>query len=114
MVTKTPNPAIKPAIKPAPTDALASIAHSDDVIEYTLACVLAMAPQLSAAIVQQASAQVREVFGGDRVYISRRAGEGTSARNAQIKRDYLAGEHIPLLERRYGLKRSRLWEIIKS
>jgi Mor family transcriptional regulator len=88
--------------------ALNRVPHSDDIIEYTLSCVLAMAPQLSQAMLQQANAQVRATFGGDRLYISRRAGEGSSERNAQIKRDYLAGAHIPLLERRYGLKRSRL------
>lgn len=98
---------------------LADVPNSDDVVEYTLRCVLAMAPQLSEAIRQSiqraASAKVREMFGGDRVYISRRAGEGTSQRNAQIKADYWQrGERIPLLERRYGLKKTQLWEIIKS
>ena len=97
-----------------PVTALQQVAVTDDVVQYTLACVLAMAPQLNEAILLHASARVREVFGGDRVYISRRAGEGTSARNAQIKRDYLAGEHIPLLERRYGLSRARIWQIIKA
>jgi Mor family transcriptional regulator len=90
----------------------------DDIVEYTLRCVLAMAPGLTEAIRQsiqvQASSHVREVFGGDRVYISRRAGEGTSQRNAAIKRDYLAGEHFHLMERRYGLSRARLWQIIKG
>lgn len=119
MVTTPSRPKPEPvkadsASRQAAQQALARVQHSDDIIDYTLACVLAMAPELSQALLQQASAQVRDTFGGDRVYVSRRAGEGSSARNAQIKRDYLAGEHIPLLERRYGLKRSRLWEIIKS
>ena len=66
-------------------------------------------------IAKHASGQARRVFGGDRVYISRRLGEGTSERNAAIKRDYWqGGEHIPLLERRYGLSSSHIWRIIKS
>lgn len=98
---------------------LAAVCVTDDVIEYTIACALALSPpelraELRQHIATQASRQVRRVFGGDRVYIGIRAGQGHSARNAAIKRDYLAGEHLNLLERRYGVKRSRLWEIIKS
>ena len=94
------------------------VAHTDDVVEYTLRCVLAMAPQLTEAIRQSicrdVNTQVRSVFGGERAYISRRPGEGRFARNAQIRRDYKAGERIPLLERRYGLSPSRLWQIINE
>lgn len=117
---------VKPATKPVSTSApderhevLASIPLTEDVIEYTIACTLALAPpevppDLRQNIALKTSQQVRRVFGGDRVYISIRAGEGHSSRNQAIKRDYLAGEHIHLLERRYGLKRTRIWEIIKS
>lgn len=98
---------------------LAAVALTDDVIEYTIACALALSPpelraELRQHIATHASKQARRVFGGDRVYIAIRAGEGHSSRNAAIRRDYLAGEHLNLLERRYGIKRSRLWEIIKS
>lgn len=99
--------------------ALAAVQVTDDVIEYTIACALALSPpelrsELRQHIAQHTSKQVRRVFGGDRVYIAIRAGEGHSSRNDAIKRDYLLGEHLNLLERRYGVKRSRLWEIIKS
>lgn len=99
--------------------ALAAVAMTEDVIEYTIACALALSPpelraELRQHIATHASKQARRVFGGDRVYIGIKAGQGHSSRNEAIKRDYLAGEHIPLLERRYGVKRSRLWEIIKS
>lgn len=97
---------------------IAQVAHTDDIVEYTLRCVLAMAPQLTEAIqqniYQSVNQQVREVFGGERTYISRRPGDGRFARNAQIRRDYKAGERIPLLQRRYGLSRARLWEIINE
>jgi Mor family transcriptional regulator len=95
---------------------LVEVMPTDDVVEYTLRCVLAMAPQLTAAIQesirQGVNKQVRAMFGGERAYISRRPGEGRFARNAQIRRDYKAGERIPLLQRRYGLSESRLWQII--
>ncbi len=109
MVTKT---AVQLEITTTVT--LADVPHTDDVVEYTLRCVLAMAPQLSEAIRKNISGQVREVFGGERVYISRRPGEGRFARNAQIRSDYKAGERIPLLERRYGLSPARLWQIINE
>lgn len=86
----------------------------NDIIDDILGRVIAMAPGFSAAIARQISAEARDQWGGDRPYVARKDGQGTSSRNEAIKRDYLAGEHIPLLERRYGLKRSRLWEIIKS
>lgn len=120
--TPAPTPTVAPTATPLETDptaTLAAVALSDDVIEYTIACALALSPpELRAEIRQHialhASKQARRVFGGDRVYIAIRAGEGHSSRNDAIKRDYLAGEHMHLLERRYGIGRSRLFEIIKS
>ena len=100
--------------------ALQSVPVTEDVIEYTIACALALSPpamraELRTHIAQHASQQARRVFGGDRMYISKRAGEGKSTRNADIKRDYWQrGEHIPLLERRYGLSARQIWYIIKS
>lgn len=112
MVTKSVQLEIKQCITSQ------EVAHSDDVVEYTLRCVLAMAPQLSATIQQQihqqVNEQVRSVFGGERAYISRRPGEGRHARNAQIRRDYKSGERISLLQRRYGLSPARLWQIINE
>jgi hypothetical protein len=99
---------------------LARVPVTEDVIEYTIACALALSPpplrsELRTLIATRASVQSRKIFGGDRVYINRRLGEGSSERNAAIKRDYWErGEHIPLLERRYSLSASHLWRIIKS
>lgn len=88
--------------------------NENDIIDDILRRVIALAPGFSAAIAAQIEAEARKQWGGDRPYIGKRSGMGTSARNAAIKRDYLAGEHFHLLERRYGLCRSRLNEIIKS
>jgi Mor family transcriptional regulator len=108
---------LTPGIGMEPTRMI-EVQHTDDVVEYTLRCVLAMAPQLTEAIRQSirqdVNDQVRSVFGGERAYISRRPGDGRFARNAQIRRDYKAGERIPLLQRRYGLSSARLWQIINE
>jgi Mor family transcriptional regulator len=118
MVTKATAPLEMPAPTAAQAIPLDQVAHTDDVVDYTLRCVLAMAPQLTDAIRQsirnEVNKQVRGIFGGERAYISRRPGEGRFARNAQIRRDYKAGERIPLLQRRYGLSPARLWQIINE
>lgn len=88
--------------------------NENDIIDDILRRVIAMAPSFSAALAARVEAEARQQWGGDRPYIGKRSGLGTSARNAAIKRDYLAGEHFHLMERRYGLGRSRLNEIIKS
>jgi hypothetical protein len=99
--------------------ALAAVPVTEDVIEYTIRCALALSPpdmraELRAYIALHTSQQARRIFGGDRMYISRRSREGTSQRNAQIKRDYLAGDLIPLLMSRYGLCSRQIWYIVKS
>lgn len=86
----------------------------DDIVQDILSLVLSMAPGFTAALARQVDAQVRERWGGDRPFIARRVGEGRSARNAAIRRDYLAGERLTLLERRYGLSERHLLRIIKS
>lgn len=89
--------------------------NPNDIIDDILRMVVAMAPGFSAALAAQVEKQARNQWGGDRPYIGKRSGSGTSTRNASIKRDYWqCGERIALLERRYGLSKARLWEIIKS
>lgn len=96
----------------AEQQALASVEHTDDVVEYTLRCIMALAPRLNAAVVRAAEAQVREVFGGDEVWVGRRP--DLQNRNASIRRDYLAGERVALLARRYQLTQRHVLRIIKG
>lgn len=110
MVTKT----AQMTLQADPAVALAAVPHTDDVVEYAMRCVLALAPQLNQAVIDAAARQVRGTFGGERAYIGRKQGEGRSARNEQIRRDYRNGERIPLLMRRYGLGRTQLHEILKG
>jgi Mor family transcriptional regulator len=114
MVTKARTAKTEAAPAAPNFDALAAVEHTDDVVEFQLRCVLALAPQLSEAIAQAAAAYTRSLFGGSRAYIASRAGEGTSARNAAIRRDYLLGERIGLLSRRYGVSERQVLRIIKG
>lgn len=93
---------------------LESVEYTDDVVEYMFRCLLAMSPQFTEAVRQSTERHVREMFGGSRVYIARRSGDGTAERNAAILRDYLRGERLSLLERRYGLSQRRILQIIKT
>jgi Mor family transcriptional regulator len=104
---------VKKSTEPNP-DLLHTVEHTDDVVEYTLRVVLALAPGLSQAITRTAEAQVRSTFGGARVYVGRRSGEGTAARNEAIRRDYRNGERLELLERRYGIGRTQIWRIVND
>lgn len=113
---RTNQPRPQPLLDAAPSDAAytAYEANENDIINDVLRRVIAMAPGFSAVLAAQIDREARAKWGGDRPYIGTRSANSHSARNAAIKRDYLAGEHFNLLERRYGLGRSRLWEIIKS
>ena len=79
--------------------------------------VLALSPEFRAALMlplAQIDREVRDHWGGDRAYIARRAGEGSSARNDAIRRDHQRGERTGLLCRRYQLSRQRIHQILSE
>lgn len=93
---------------------LAAVPVTDDVVAYTLACVLALAPRTSTAMVTTVERQVRDIFGGYEVWVTRAAAQLRADRDQKIRRDYLAGERLELLQRRYSLSKRRLLQIVKS
>jgi len=84
----------------------------DDIVADILQRVVAITPGFTAALAAQVDRDVRDLWGGDRPYIARRAGEGSSQRNAAIRRDWRAGERIGYLVRKYGLTRQRIHQIL--
>jgi Mor family transcriptional regulator len=70
--------------------------------------------ELTPELVKSVEAGVRADWGGDRVFIAKRRGEGHSSRNSRIFRDYLAGERVKLLSRRYELSERQVLRIIKA
>jgi hypothetical protein len=100
----TPTPPAAPAM---PWDGA-----GDDIVADILQRVVALTPGFSAALAVQIDRDVRDLWGGDRPYIARRAGEGSSQRNAAIRRDWRAGERIGYLVRKYGLTRQRIHQIL--
>lgn len=94
--------------------ALNGVMLTDDVLEYHMRCVLALAPGLNEEIIRHATRHTRLMFKGARAYIAAREGEGTTARNEAIRRDYRNGERLELLERRYGIGRVQIWRIVND
>lgn len=85
----------------------------DDVIDDLLGIVAGLLPGVfTPELRAKADSIGRERWGGDKPYISRRAGEGRSERNANIRRDHRRGASIPLLERRYSLSRRHLHRLL--
>ena len=93
---------------------LAGAANEDDFVDDVVGVVAQLAPDLTPEQCAKIGAEVRLRWGGDRPYIARRQGEGRSGRNEAIRRDYLSGERLALLERRYNLTQRRLLQIIKE
>lgn len=95
--------------------AAASVPVMGTPIDYFQACILAMAPDTKQAILDHANRLVCQNCGNQNWYQAGRYYKDIEARNASIKADYWQkGERIPLLERRYGISKARLWQIIKS
>jgi Mor family transcriptional regulator len=88
--------------------------HTDDFVDDVLRVVACHVPGMTQGQAMAAAAAVRDRWGGDRPYIARRAGEGYSARNEKIRQDYLRGERLELLERRYHLSKRHLIRIVKA
>ncbi len=70
-----------------------------------------------AQVVKRIESERRHEWAGEyaRVcYIAHRDDQVRSERNDRIVRDYLYGERVQLLSRRYGLSKRRIWQIINS
>lgn len=82
----------------------------DDIVD-RLSGVL---PATARTMLDKVARDAREAWGGDRVFISKRPGEGRSERNQSILRDYQRGERLGLLARRYNLTERRILQIIRG
>lgn len=61
--------------------------------------------------------ELRKDYGGERVYVPKTGDQEhaeISTRNAAIRADWLRGERMELIMRRYRLKRSRIHDIVKG
>jgi hypothetical protein len=102
-----------------PTTSFNSVPVTEDVVNYAIGCVLAISSteieeEIRQRITQSASQQTRLVYGGERMYIPLKKGGSDEIRNAKIRNEHQAGESAAKLQKRYGLSKSRIWQIIKE
>ena len=95
-------------------DVLHQVEHSDDVVEYALRCIAAIKPDLEAGVLDAAEQHVREQFGGERVYVGKRRGQGMVERNNEIRRLYQRGERVQFIARKFSLSRFRVHAILNQ
>lgn len=97
-------------------DALRNVEHTNDVVEYTIRCLLAVTPRLAKAVEEAAvnatRKQVKGVFGGEKPYVAKTLVEDSSLRNEQIRRLYQSGERVSYLERKFQLSARQIYRII--
>lgn len=89
----------------------------DDIIDDVLRRVAQAMPSFNEVLAEQIAHDVRHEWAGATTricYIARRDDDVRSRRNEAIIRDYLAGERIALLQRRYHLTARRILQIIKN
>ncbi len=89
----------------------------DDIVDDVLRRIIEAQPSFPSQLAIKIAQQVRHDWSGEysRIcYIAKATDAMRSQRNDAIIRDYLAGERIGLLSRRYGLSERRIKQIIKS
>lgn len=69
------------------------------------------AETLTETISRDLEQAIRAYYGGDRLYIAKN-GDDLSERNEAIRSDWLNGERIPLIARRYKISRVHVWRIL--
>lgn len=84
------------------------------VQEALAAAKVELPAELTTELVKGVEADIRAEWGGDRVFIAKSRGEGHGNRNSRIFRDYLAGERVKLLSRRYELSERQVLRIVKA
>lgn len=82
----------------------------DDIVERLCGAL----PPTAKDLVAKVASEAREAWGGEKVFISKRPGEGRSERNQAILRDYQRGERLAFLERKYGVSQRHILRILHS
>lgn len=87
-----------------------------DIITDTIATVAELSAKnggiVDEVVITQADKIIRAKWWGDRPYIRIKA--DTNQRNEAIRRDHARGERIAYLERKWGLTRQTIYNILKG
>ncbi len=92
------------------------MSEKDDLICDILKRIKDVHPEIDHTTLRLIEAGVRRDWGGDRPYISKTQFDRDKmlARDGMIYRDYLKGERLALLSRRYKLSSRRIRQIIQQ
>ncbi len=89
----------------------------DDIVDDVIRRLVEQLPDMSVDVALRIAKEVRHDWAGEysRIcYIAKITDSMRSQRNDAIVRDYLAGERISFLSRRYNLSERRIKQILKS
>lgn len=90
---------------------------TDDIVTHTLRAVQmrlandGVPPQRAAALIAEVDAEVRLIYGHERVYIAAR-GRSTSARDMAICSEYASGHAVARLASRYELSERQVFRVL--
>jgi Mor family transcriptional regulator len=85
-----------------------------DILSRISAACAANDEKFTPEIAEAVEKDIRSDWGGDRYFVAKHKNSGDhSERNSRIMRDYLNGERLKLLERRYKLSGRRILQIIR-
>lgn len=88
-----------------------------DFVSDLMAIAMAVCAQFTPDHAKELERRLIANWSGERPYIGKLGKDArrmTSLRNRSIIRDYKSGESLPLLARRYGLSKVRIWQIIQG
>lgn len=85
-----------------------------DIMQRIMAACQKNEQKITPQIADDVEKSIRADWGGDRYFVAKHKNGGDhSERNSRIMRDYLNGERLKLLERRYQLSGRRILQIIR-
>lgn len=93
-------------------DALHAVKHTENVVEYTLRCVLALAPNFEKSLIDAINKQVDKEFGGTLSYHPAPPNEAIKRRNDEIAMLYAKGERIAYLSRKFKISSRHISRIL--
>jgi Mor family transcriptional regulator len=85
-----------------------------DVVAYTLQCVIAMAPNFSAALAKQIEERVKAEYGGRRLFLPKGAKRLTPEQRQEIFKDGITNISDEAIIQKHQISKTTLWRIMKS
>ena len=86
--------------------------NADDVVQDILAAVLRFSPAIKPDVLHQAERYARDMWGGSRPYIAKKAGESRSAVADAIRRAHANGLRVGAICRQHQVSRATVYRAL--